>query len=741
MCIAARLNHLRKSPWGLALVLPLLLIPLTTQLSVRLWVLDGYVYLIYLPLSVMIALLLVYDWGALPGIALGLSSYYLHRYATEPALIIIGIYLIVLAAGWAGYRLQTRRRWCVDYGELRLIPSRLFWLVFFIPTLFGLMMQAVAACGLMPLKGTVFSRDLLSLHTLLNLQSVILSSVTMVQICYLFIRGLRKPAFFRIIFLRIQRQAAAGVGRIEYLVWLCLVVFLLSMLMPLDVTQRNLLSTDYGLPLLLPLMLWAAVRFGYLFTALSWALLLMMLYQLRDRFLHPDTDPYHLAVMSANLLVFSMTILLMAAVSTQQRRTLNRAKKAALNDPVMDLPNLRALRLALANTPRSTLCFLTIPELDRLSHTYGLRLRIQYKRSLANHLRPLLHAGEDIFQLPGFDLVVRLEDDNHQARIENIAERLQDYRLSWDGLPVHPKVGLSYCHIRPPVSQLYELLGEMSGMAEASLTSGVAERLQQNMTLPVELRIGKKIALLNDIQLAFQADGFTLTAERVCGARGDDYYHLRLYLNDSAGTRVECEQLNAVVNEFGLNWQLDQWVIRHALSFIDRHRETLPGIRFAINLFAASLCRPGVVKEIEALLQEFQVEPWQLIFAIEELPVLTDYSWGNRAIAQLRALGCRTVIDNFGQGYCSYVRLKETQVDMLKIDGGFVLNMLNSSLDYQIIEATCVIARLKKMQVVVCCVASAEVDILLRKLGVDYLQGDLYGEPCLLESLAPALNN
>ncbi len=490
------------------------------------------------------------------------------------------------------------------------------------------------------------------------------------------------------------------------------------------------------MPLLLPLMLWAAVRFGYVFTSISWALLLMVLYQLRDRFLQPNTDPYHLAVMSANLLIFSMTILLMAAINTQQRRTLNRAKEAALHDPITNLPNLRALSLALANNPRSTLCFLTIPELDRLSRTYGLRLRIQYKRSLANHLRPLLFAGEEVYQLPGFDLVMRLEEDSHQTRIENIAVWLQDYRLSWDGLPVHPKVGLSYCNIRPPVCYLYELLGEMSGMAEASLSSGVAENLQQNVSLPVQFHISKKIALLNDIQLALKANAFTLMAERVCGARGDDYYHIQLLLKDSYGESVACEQLHPVVNEFGLNWQLDHWVIRQALAFIAAHREKLPGIRFAINLFAASLCRPGLVKEIETLLLEFQVESWQLIFAIEERPVLTDYSWGNRAIGQLRALGCRIVIDDFGQGCGSYARLKETEVDMLKIDGGFIRNMLNNSLDYQIIEATCVIARLKKMQVIACCVASTDADVLLRKLGVDYLQGSLYGGPHPLALLA-----
>ncbi len=231
MSITARLNHFRKSPWGLALILPLFLIPLTTHLSVRLWILDGYVYLIYLPLAVVIALLLVYDWGAFPGIVLGLSYYYFDRYAVVPAALIVCIYLIVLAGGWTGYRLQTRRKWCVDYGELRLMPVRLLWLVFVIPVLFGLLMQMVAATGIMPLKGTVFPRDFLSLHTLLNLQSVMLSSMTMVQICYLLLRGLRKPAFFRIIYRRMQRQAAAGVSRMEYLAWICPIVFLLGMLM------------------------------------------------------------------------------------------------------------------------------------------------------------------------------------------------------------------------------------------------------------------------------------------------------------------------------------------------------------------------------------------------------------------------------------------------------------------------------------------------------------------------------
>ncbi|KAB8309535.1 sensor domain-containing phosphodiesterase [Erwinia endophytica] len=736
MRISPCLSRFYHSSWGLALLLPLILMPVSSMLSVRLWVPGGYVYLIYLPLALMIAMLQVYDWGAMPGIILGLITYYFHHYPPAQAAIIVCVFISVLVCGWAGYRIQVRRRWSVDYGDLRMMPIRLFWLSFLIPTLLVFATQLMVSIGMMPLGQSVFPHELFSLHTLLNWQSALLSCLTMVQICYLFIRCLRNPRFIRLARQRIIRQVSPGVKTSECLLWIGLVAFLLVLLTQFNESKHNLLSTDYGLPLLLPLMLWAAMRFGYLCTSLSWALLLVVLYQLRDRFLHPTTDPYNLAVLSANLLIFSLTILFMSAISTRQRGTLAMAKAAALNDPVMNMPNLRALSHALEKNSRSTLCFLSIPDLDRLSRTYGLRLRIQYKRSLASHLKVDLLPGEEVYQLPGFDLVMRLKDEGHLERIENIAARLKDYYLNWEGLPIQPQVGLSYCSVRPPVTHLYELLGEMSGMAGVSLTSGVVENLQQNAKLSVQRLVTQKITLLNDIQLALKTEGFQLTAQKICGVRGDDYYEITPGMKDSQGDEVKPELLHLVVNEFALHWNVDRWVLVQLLTFINQHRATLPGLRFSMSLFAATLCRPQLAREVEALLREYNVESWQLIFDVEESPSLTDYSWGNRTIAQLRNLGCRVAIDDFGRGYASYARLKELQVDMLKINGNFVRNMTHSSLDYQIIESTCVIARLKKMQILAKCVEVKEEDDLLRGLGVDYLQGPLYGQPCLLEEIA-----
>ena len=734
MNITHWISRFSQSAFGLPLILPLLLMPLSTQLSIRLVVEGGYVYLIYLPLAMYLAMLLVFDWRAMPGIALVLSLYYFSRFSPLPAALIVSVTLAVLALGMKGYKLHAGRRGKADYGGLSLAQVRLLWLAFLMPTLFIFGMQGVATTGVVALDGTVFTPGLFTLHTLLNYQSVLLSCVTMVQIYYFAIRCIRKPRFIRVIYCRLAHQRAANLHPYECVAWLSLVAFLLVMLLLMQQSEDNLLASDYGLPLLLPLMLWSAMRFGYLFTSLSWAVLLVVLYQLRDRFLCPETEPYHLAVMSANLLVFSLTILMMAAISTRQRRILIKTRLAALSDPVFNLPNLRALSADLNEIPLTLLFYLSIPELDRLSRMYGLRLRIQYKRSLANYLLNDLQPGEDVYQLPGFDLAIRLNYTARQQRIESIEASLKAFHLRWEGLPIHPDIGISYCTVRRPVTHLYELLGEMSAMAEQSLRTGIAESLLRNNSLPVQRRIAEKVAVMDEIRDRLRNQGYPILAQRVHGVRGDDYYDLTLSMQDSSGQTLSPEKLD----ELGLSWEVDRWTLEHVLAFADRQRDRLAVSRFAVTLFISSLCRPTLAKEIKGYLELYDLQPWQLIIQVADSPLMNQARWGGRSALQLLQLGCRVVVTDFGSEFAGYARLKELEGDMLKVDARFISSMLQDCLNYQVIAAICALAQSKRMGVIACGVNSLETEQALRQLGVDYFQGEAIGAARPLQEMIQA---
>ncbi|VFS80813.1 Cyclic di-GMP phosphodiesterase YfgF [Raoultella terrigena] len=90
-----------------------------------------------------------------------------------------------------------------------------------------------------------------------------------------------------------------------------------------------------------------------------------------------------LAITSSSYLVFSFIIAYMAMLATQQRLIHARVRRMAFLDPVVHMPNLRALSRALESSPWSVLCFLRIPELELLGRHYGVMLRIQYKQNLA----------------------------------------------------------------------------------------------------------------------------------------------------------------------------------------------------------------------------------------------------------------------------------------------------------------------------------------------------------------------
>ncbi|QKJ88196.1 Membrane protein [Paramixta manurensis] len=719
------------------MVISLTLLPLSSFFSTRLQLPEGHVYLFYLPMAMMVAMLMVFDWLALPGITLALALRYFNLFTPGHALTTCLIFIINLSCCWLGYHLQAGRRWGVTVGAWRVLSARLFWLSFLLTTLSVMLLQLMVTLGVIPESAAVVSRDPFTLRTLINYQSFLLSCMAMTPLYYCVIRILRDPRFARQLFQRMKRQVSEEVSAPEIACWLGLLCLLLMVFGWLSTVLDHVRVGDYAMMLLLPTMLWSATRFGYLLTSLSWSLVLITLFQFREQFLVNPAMYNHLAVIFSNLLIFTLTLIILSTSGTRQRRIISQTRRAALIDPIIDLPNLRALSGELSRHPHSTLCFLRIPELDLLSRTYGLQLRIQYKRGLAAHLRPQLQPHEGVYQLPGFDLALRLEKSAYALRVEEIAAALNDYRLLWDGLPLQPEVGVSYCHIKPPVSQLHELLGEMSALAEVSLHSRRAEQLQEGSVSTLQTT-QEKVNTLQAVQRALQEGGFVLMAQRIEGTRGDDFHEVLLNMVDSNGELIEHARFLTVVHECGMTWEIDRWLLAQTLDFIATHRETLPAARLAVKLFATSFCRPHLANEIGAMLAERGVEPWQLIIEVAESPVLSDVYWGNQTMIRLRQIGCRVIIDGFGAGYASYLRLNNVQADMLKIDGGLARNILNSSLDYQIVESICRLARLKKMQVVAMEVQEQPVAAALKNMGVDYLQGTAIGQAMPLSGLSQA---
>ncbi|MDA8510503.1 sensor domain-containing phosphodiesterase [Citrobacter sp. Igbk 14] len=721
---------IRDKWWALPLILPSLLLPLLSTANTYAHISTGTVILFYLPLALTISLMLFFSWAALPGIIIAIGWYKYPQVGLFETLSIITHFIVTMVLSWGGYKVFAPRRNNVAHGDSHLMFQRIFWQVFCPATLFLLLFQFAAFVGVYESKSGMVGVMPFNTGTLINYQAMLVGNLVGIPLCYFIIRTIRNPLHIRGYFSQLKQQFDTKVTRTEFAVWLIILTLLMALLcMPLN-EQSSIFSTNYTLSLLLPVMLWGAMRYGYRFISMIWTVVLITAIHYYQRYM-PWYSGYdtQLAITSSSYLVFSFIVNYIAVLATRQRFVTRRTHRLAYFDPMVHLPNLRALNRTLKKAPWSVLCFLRIPGMELLVKNYGIMLRIQYKQKLSHWIAPLLEQDEYVFQLSGNDLILRFNTESHQQRIEALDKHIRQFRFVWDGMPLQPQVGISFCYVRSPVNHIYLLLGELSTIAELSLATNMPENLQRRGVMHLQRDLKDKVAMMNRLQQALEHDRFFLMAQPIFGVRGDVYHEILLRLQGDEGETIAPDNFLPVAHEFGLSSSIDLWVIENTLKFMAQNREKMPAHRFAINLSPTSVCRAKFPHEISQLLAKYQVEAWQLIFEITESNALTNAEQAHATLLQLQVLGCQIAIDDFGTGYASYARLKNVSADILKIDGSFIRNIVSNSLDYQIVASICHLARMKKMLVVAEYVESEEIRSAVISLGIDYLQGYLIGEP------------
>lgn len=729
----------RDEWWGLPLILPLLVLPIIKIANTYTYIGGGRAYLYYLPLPFMLCMMLFFSWKALPGLITGIGCYLTKDLHLVEKLGITLQFLIPTIVSWGGYQFFNQQRKMVSHGDTRLMAYRLFWQMFVPATIFLLLIQFTLYLGLYPSLGDTEWTSPLTQRNLINYQSLLMGYLTGVPLCYLLIRLIRNPYYFRSFLSQVRRDFDPKVTGPEMLVWTVIVAGIFSMLMSPLTKASSIFSTNYTISLLLPIMLWGAMRFGYRFISVVWTVMLIVAIHYHYHYV-PRSAGYsvQMAITSSSFLIFSFIIAYMAMLSSRQRAIHERVRRIAFIDPVVSLPNMRALSRAINHTPWSVLCFLRMPDLEVLTRHYGIMLRINYKQNLAKHISDVLRPGEDVYQLTGSDLAVLLHTESYKDRLDDLHAHIHQFRYSWNGMPLQPQVGVSYCYIHSPIAHLSLMLGELNTVAELSLVTNRPENLQRRGAQYLQQELKDKIAMMVRVQQALENNGFRLMAQPIVGVRGDDYHEVLLRMLGDDGELISPLLFLPVAYEFGMASRIDLWVLENTLRFMASRRKSNPGMRLALNLSPSTASGTGFSQQVKDLLAEYSIEAWQLVFEITESHSLVNAEQARRTLHELQDLGCRVAIDDFGTGYASYARLKHISADILKIDGSFIRNIATSSLDYQIVASICHLARMKKMRVVAEYVENEEIRTAAIALGIDYLQGYGIGKPAPLEELAVA---
>jgi EAL domain-containing protein (putative c-di-GMP-specific phosphodiesterase class I)/GGDEF domain-containing protein len=119
----------------------------------------------------------------------------------------------------------------------------------------------------------------------------------------------------------------------------------------------------------------------------------------------------------------------------------------------------------------------------------------------------------------------------------------------------------------------------------------------------------------------------------------------------------------------------------------------------------------------------------RLIIEITETAAQRDLRDAAYFTAALQSLGCKVALDDFGVGYTSFRQLRSLSIDVVKIDGSFILGLEESSENMLFIRSLLDFNRSYGLETIAECVESGDVAKILMDIGVDYMQGYYFGRP------------
>ncbi|WP_108060443.1 EAL domain-containing protein [Poseidonibacter lekithochrous] len=155
--------------------------------------------------------------------------------------------------------------------------------------------------------------------------------------------------------------------------------------------------------------------------------------------------------------------------------------------------------------------------------------------------------------------------------------------------------------------------------------------------------------------------------------------------------------------------------------------ENLP-FEFSVNISYEDIEEPGFLDFIKEMLRKYKVGN-RVVFEILEDENVKNYSFLISFIDEIKALGCKVAIDDFGSGYSNFEHLLKMNVDYLKIDASLIKNIATDENSYKITKTIIEFAKSLNLQTIAEFVENEKIFDIIKDLGADFSQGYYFSAP------------
>ncbi len=376
---------------------------------------------------------------------------------------------------------------------------------------------------------------------------------------------------------------------------------------------------------------------------------------------------------------------------------------------------------------------------DSLGHAIGDELLVAVSRRLESCLRP----GDALARLGADEFAVMLQSIGDEMQANVVAFRLQEALAA--PFPIAGREVVASASIGIAISRAeYATPDEMMRDADSAMSHAKSHGKARHELFDADThsRALDRLGLESDLRNAVKGAEFevhyqpivSLTTRMCTGFES-------LVRWNRKGKAVSPADFIPVAEELGIIEPLGTWVMQQACRKFVEWKQRFPECELdciTVNVSARQLVQQGFIYLVEQTIEQNGMSPADLRLEITETALMDAPQLAAQVLAELRGLGVKIYLDDFGTGFSSLSHLHKLPVDALKIDRSFVKGLLMSDRP-AMVESILALARTLDTNVVAEGVEDEKQAEELERLGCRQAQGFYFSRPVPAEAIEQLL--
>lgn len=467
-----------------------------------------------------------------------------------------------------------------------------------------------------------------------------------------------------------------------------------------------------------------------------------------------DGSVAHLSVWTAPLLdardTLTGTVCLVADI-TERKQAEERIHYLAYHDTLTDLPNrilfkdrlVHALELRQTDRRPLAIISLSLDRFKKVNDTLGDLMGDELLRGVAKRLKSCIREEDTVSNWGNDEFALLLTQTTAAEDVGQMIQSIYDtlkppfylagheiYLTISAGISLYPEDGADALMLLKNAGAALYRAKQLGGNCQQFYTPDMNERALVRLSLESSLRR----ALERDEFVLHYQPQVALDTGRIVGMEA-----LLRWQHAEKGLIPPAEFI-PLAEDTGLIVPIGEWVLHTACAQTRLwHAQGFDSLLVSVNLSPRQFQQPHLLRMVESQLKQTQLEPTYLELELTESTIMKNTGVTIDTLRELRALGIKISVDDFGSGYSSLSYLKHLPIDVLKIDQSFVRDMTTDTIDGAIVRAIITLAHSLRLKVKAEGVETIEQLELLRLLACDEMQGYLFSRPLRVQEFAELL--